>query len=94
MANMSYCRFENTSNDLSDCKDALKEMLDGECTEPLNEYELPAAKRLVADCLEIVLLLAEAANVRVGELDHMPSERLLVEVIDKTNDAVKNEDGE
>lgn len=25
MANMSYCRFENTSNDLQDCVDALND---------------------------------------------------------------------
>ena len=28
MANMSYCRFENTSNDLRDCVDAMEEAYD------------------------------------------------------------------
>lgn len=28
MSNMSYCRFENTSNDLRDCVDAMEEAYD------------------------------------------------------------------
>ena len=28
MANMSYCRFENTSNDMRDCVDAMEEAYD------------------------------------------------------------------
>ena len=29
MGNMSYCRFQNTSNDLADCNEALEEFLYG-----------------------------------------------------------------
>ena len=68
MSNMSYCRFENTSNDLSDCKDALEALLDCEHGGPqdsggLSDHELPAAKRLAATALEIVLRLAEEAGI-------------------------------
>ena len=47
--NMSYCRFENTANDLKDCYDAMN---DG--TEELSEYEDKALKRLIRLCRKIV----------------------------------------
>ena len=51
MANMSYCRFENTYRDLLDCLDAMNDRLDGRekgyrdrlvgiCKEIIDEYEL------------------------------------------------------
>lgn len=44
MANMSYCRFENTYSDLRDCTNAIAEALDNEVSYAeflagLNEYE-------------------------------------------------------
>lgn len=36
MANMHYCRFQNTHNDLLDCLDALND--EEELTENLDEY--------------------------------------------------------
>jgi hypothetical protein len=36
MANMSYCRFENTANDFSDCLGAIEEALDEGIS--LNEF--------------------------------------------------------
>jgi hypothetical protein len=50
MANMSYCRFENTMRDLRDCEEALRrDGLDG-----LSDDELRAAKRLIRVCASIV----------------------------------------
>lgn len=49
MGNMSYCRFENTLSDLSDCQDALFE--DG--LDDLSETELRAAKHLIQMCIDI-----------------------------------------
>ena len=50
MANMSYCRFENTFHDLEDCQEALFENgLDG-----LSETETKYAKRLIEVCMDIV----------------------------------------
>ena len=45
MGNMSYCRFENTANDLRDCVNAIDR---GE-TDELNEYE----KSGLADILKL-----------------------------------------
>jgi hypothetical protein len=44
--NMSYCRFENTANDLRDCYDNM----DGD---ELSEAEEAAKKRLIKLCLRI-----------------------------------------
>ena len=43
MSNMSYCRFENTSDDLQDCLNAI---YNGE-TDDLNEYEQRGLKKIL-----------------------------------------------
>ena len=43
MSNMSYCRFENTSDDLQDCLNAI---YNGE-TDDLNEYEQRGLKNIL-----------------------------------------------
>ena len=40
---MSYCRFENTANDLADCVNAIRR---GQ-TEELNQYEVQGLRRLL-----------------------------------------------
>ena len=40
---MSYCRFENTANDLRDCVNAIR---NGE-TDELNEYELEGLREIL-----------------------------------------------
>lgn len=45
MANMSYCRFRNTSADLRDCVDALEELVD-------NDAQLPSMDEL--DAMEVM----------------------------------------
>lgn len=54
MSNMSYCRFENTYNDLLECFEALQE--DGVETlmEEANDYEREYIPRLIELCREIV----------------------------------------
>lgn len=47
MANMSYCRFENTLSDLEDCKNAL------DIGDSLSKREAEKAKALIALCREI-----------------------------------------
>ena len=47
MSNMSYCRFNNTVNDLEDCRDALDS---GEIS---SQEEKKEAKRLIEICKEI-----------------------------------------
>jgi hypothetical protein len=50
MANMSYCRFENTARDLRDCRDALD---DGVTPAELSQDEATACRRLIRICEEI-----------------------------------------
>jgi hypothetical protein len=45
MANMSYCRFQNTLEDLRDCRDNMDD--------DLSEDEAWARKRLIEVCKEI-----------------------------------------
>jgi hypothetical protein len=47
MGNMSYCRFQNTLNDLRDCYDNLFD-------DDLSEEEERARKRLIKLCQDIV----------------------------------------
>ena len=51
MGNMSYCRFENTSNDLEDCLEAMSEN-DFNLKE-LSEYEQDGYKKLLRLCKDI-----------------------------------------
>lgn len=52
MANMSYCRFQNTLTDLRDCQNALDEgALDDS---NLSEEEERAARALLRTCREMV----------------------------------------
>lgn len=47
MANMSYCRFENTSKDLADCAQHMGDELE-------NDYEINARRHLLDLCKEIL----------------------------------------
>jgi hypothetical protein len=49
MANMSYCRFQNTLNDLRDCQEALDEQ---DC---LSNDEARARDKLIALCVELAM---------------------------------------
>lgn len=51
MANMSYCRFENTFADLADCVMALEEMVN-EGHFNLSQSEKEYANRMRAQCRE------------------------------------------
>ena len=47
MANMSYCRFENTARDLKDCVHAIE---NGEHTDDLSSYEKDGLEELLDLC--------------------------------------------
>lgn len=55
MGNMSYCRFENTARDLSDCVDAIQR---GDIHE-LSEYEIQSAEWLLQLAEELIDLKYE-----------------------------------
>lgn len=48
MPNMSYCRFTNTRNDLSDCLDALRD------SDELSEEEAKAARWMFEDFIDFL----------------------------------------
>ena len=58
MANMSYCRFENTLSDLADCVNALERVVyEGE---GISEREWAKAKAMKAWCQNFIDTLEEA----------------------------------
>ena len=59
MPNMSYCRFENTAQDLQDCLYALEE---GETTE-LSRFELRGLRNLLRLCEEFIEYENEIDNI-------------------------------
>lgn len=60
MTNMSYCRFENTVNDLEDCEEHFTDELS-------SEHEIRARKRLLAVCKRIAELSEEDLAVEEDE---------------------------
>ena len=54
MANMSYCRFENTAGDLGDCIEAIRDW-EEDCKD-LSLYEVSALKDLLVQAREIIEL--------------------------------------
>lgn len=60
MANMSYCRFENTLGDLRDCVDAMECVVEGEKPRLLiNSYEVISARSMVEYCRMYIELYNE-----------------------------------
>ena len=55
MANMSYCRFENTSRDLRDCLDAIE----NEEIDDLSSYEKDGLESLLEYCEAIFFMKEE-----------------------------------
>ena len=55
MANMSYCRFENTSRDLRDCLDAIE----NEEINDLSSYEKDGLESLLEYCETIFFMKEE-----------------------------------
>ena len=60
MANMSYCRFENTSKDLQDCVQAIE---DGEIDGNATKHELEGLERLLYYAKHIVEMEDEINEV-------------------------------
>lgn len=54
MANMSYCRFNNTLSDMYDCQGALEDFLDNDDADAISsDEERRKAKQLIDLCHEI-----------------------------------------
>ncbi len=86
MGNMSYCRFQNTSQDLADCENALTELLggvdgDGEDAQSLSLDETYAAKRLVRHCINILQLFAN--ELGLGALAYADDDDELLDTLER-----------
>jgi len=64
MANMSYCRFENTLRDLQDVEFALEQYLVAPEEAPTSESEMAAMRELGPVCERVQELLAELAEMQ------------------------------
>ena len=56
MANMSYCRFENTARDLRDCVQAIE---NGEHTDDLSSYEKGGLEEILSLCEQLFFMKEE-----------------------------------
>ena len=56
MANMGYCRFENTLGDLQDCQEHIGDY-------DLSETEMSAREEMIRICVEIALDFGQEINV-------------------------------
>ena len=94
MSNMSYCRFENTARDLEDCRLALEGLFgsDPEAGSlPLSEDELRAAKEMLETALEMVLMVADAAELPCEDLDGADAATNLGIAVAMANEAFEEE---
>ena len=64
MPNMSYCRFENTYNDLRDCLDALDNSSVEELEENASQYEKRYIRKLIKLCIRIADNYQDVLNER------------------------------
>jgi len=62
MANMSYCRFENTLRDLQDCKEAMSNELD------LSKSEQRSFVRMVKMCRDIAEMYEDCSDEELLEI--------------------------
>jgi len=60
MPNMSYCRFENTVNDMADCVSAIE---DNETSENLSIYEVNGLKDMQMFALDLINLQDEIEDL-------------------------------
>jgi len=86
MDTQSDYRFRHIVTELSDCEDALEELLNGvtDDGQPLSEDELRAARRLIASCFNVVSLIADGAHVTV---DLEEAEQSVESVLRRANSA-------
>ena len=92
MTNMSYCRFENTLNDLRDCKDQLEMLLAGDAdTGAMSSLQERRARiQLIVECYELVELFKNAGI----DGDEADLQRVVERVVQENEDAIpeSNED--
>lgn len=60
MANMSYCRYENTSQDL---QDVVNTLMFSDCDEDLNKHELTGLKLILELSQQVVNMEDKIENI-------------------------------
>lgn len=75
MANMSYCRFENTYGDLNDCVQAMEEAMDKgvslkEFTREMSREELSAFQSMHAMCSRMIEAYSDMTGMQLNEDDN------------------------
>src|SRR3972149_6440855 len=90
MANMSYCRFQNTSQDLRACAESIDEMVNGE--ETLSRDELEAAKSLMRTAIQMLVALTEAAPAPTCLDDLFEEPALIDTILDQINEGDDDHD--
>lgn len=97
MANMNYCKFQNTLRDLEDCKRTLEQLLseiwDSEDPAPLSDDELDAAKALCKTARDITSIFTEQREKGIDDLDDSDIDALLDEANEEAEEAKDYEDG-
>ena len=88
MSNMSYCRFQNTNRDLSDCSEALGNFLYGD--EEIDQGERKYAALLLSKAVDMLSNLANFENKSVGNFvteayDSFDQEGFFEDLITKIN---------
>lgn len=66
--NMSYCRYQNTANDLSDCKEDLNERASGVARDELSREEFEAACSIIRIAQSMIGTIRNAIDI-YGEAD-------------------------
>lgn len=74
MANMSYCRFNNTYGDLKDCVQAMEEAMDEgvslkEFTREMSKDELMYFQRMATLCSRMIEAYSDMTNMQLNEED-------------------------
>ena len=72
MANMSYCRFENTARDLRDCVYAIE---NGEHTDDLSSYEKDGLEELL-DLCEAMFFMKEEIKEAIEQEENNEQTRI------------------
>lgn len=93
MSNMSYCRFQNTDKDLTDCAEVLEDLLSADdAMGPLSREERRAAANLVSTCINVANLFADHLNLTFDELMDTNCDELVRDAIEDANAQLKNEE--
>lgn len=86
MANMSYCRFQNTISDFRDCSSALDDLFSG--SEPLESRdERACAAVLIIEAIDLVVRVADELqlDVDLDALDEPKTKEKIRGLIDSCN---------